>query len=315
MEDIMVSVCCLAYNHEKYIRQTLDGFVNQKTNFKYEVLIHDDASTDRTADIIREYERKYPDIIKPIYQTENQYIRRIGISQTYIYPRTRGKYLAFCEGDDYWTDENKLQKQVDLLESNPQYIACVHRYIVVDKNSEEQQVRTFGYYENGGVYTFDDFFANNLPSQLATLLMRNIFKDEDKQYPKALIKIKLSGDIKLFLLLLVYGDIYRMEDVMSAYRFISEKGGQSYSSRIRKTAVNYKYWLNIGMLENLLHEEFGLDVYFKQRRLEFALGTIKDLKKGFDWQNIKNAIIVLVKQRGTMRVLLKELSRFIKRGE
>ncbi len=315
MDNIMVSVCCLAYNHEKYIRKTLDGFVNQKTNFKYEVLIHDDASTDRTADIIREYEEKYPDIIKPIYQTENQYSKRVRINQTYIYPRTRGKYIAFCEGDDYWTDENKLQKQVDLLESNPQYIACVHRYIVVNDNDEEQQVRTFGYYENGGVYTFDDFFTNNLPSQLATLLMHNIFKDKDKGYPEALVEIKLPGDIKMFLALLVHGDIYRMKDVMSAYRFISESGGQSYSSKIRKKAINYKYWLNVVLLEKLLYDEYGLDVYFKQRRLEFALGTIKDLKKGLDLQNIKNAVIVLLKQRGTMRALLKELSRFVKKGE
>ena len=96
----LVSVCTLAYNHEPYIRECLDGILMQKTNFAFELLIHDDASTDGTADIIREYETKYPDIIKPIYQTENQYRKRIRINSTYNFPRAKGKYIALCEGDD-----------------------------------------------------------------------------------------------------------------------------------------------------------------------------------------------------------------------
>ena len=125
---IMVSIISLAYNHASYIRECLDGFMMQKTNFAFEVLIHDDASTDGTADIIREYEAKYPDIIKPIYQTENQYSKGIPIGCTYLYPRAKGKYIALCEGDDYWTDPLKLQKQVDFLESHPDYVMCSHRF-------------------------------------------------------------------------------------------------------------------------------------------------------------------------------------------
>ncbi len=113
-----VSILCNTYNHEKYIRDALEGFVMQKTDFPFEVLIHDDASTDTTADIIREYEKRYPDIIKPIYQTENQYSQGIIISKTFQYPRIRGKYSAICEGDDYWTDPLKLKKQIDALESH-----------------------------------------------------------------------------------------------------------------------------------------------------------------------------------------------------
>ena len=119
MEDnnIMVSICCITYNQEKFIRQALDGFLMQKTNFKYEIIIHDDASTDNTANIILEYEKKYPDIIKPIYQTENQYSK--GKKPTLItYKAAQGKYIALCEGDDYWIDENKLQLQVDYMEKN-----------------------------------------------------------------------------------------------------------------------------------------------------------------------------------------------------
>lgn len=122
--EIMVSVLCAAYNHEKYIRQCLDGFVMQKTSFPFEVIVHDDASTDGTADIIREYEAKYPDLIKPIYQTENQYSQGISISKNYLLPNAHGKYVALCEGDDYWTDPVKLQKQVVYMEKHPQCTLC-----------------------------------------------------------------------------------------------------------------------------------------------------------------------------------------------
>jgi len=125
--SVEVSISCLTYNHEKYIRQTLEGFVKQKTNFRFEVLIHDDASTDGTQEIIKEYQLKYPDIIKPIFQKENQYEKRVQISKTYNYSRALGKYIALCEGDDYWTDENKLQMQYDALENDKSCSFSVHK--------------------------------------------------------------------------------------------------------------------------------------------------------------------------------------------
>lgn len=127
----MVSICCITFKHENYIRECLDGFVNQKTNFQFEVIVHDDASPDKTADIVREYEAKYPDIIKPIYQTENQYSKKIKSLWKHVFPRCRGKYIAICEGDDFWCDPNKLQMQYDFMEANPDYSLCMHgRYIL-----------------------------------------------------------------------------------------------------------------------------------------------------------------------------------------
>jgi glycosyltransferase involved in cell wall biosynthesis len=121
----LVSIDCITYNHEAYISQALDGFLMQKTKFPFEVLIHDDLSTDGTADIIRKYEKKHPLIIKPIYQTVNQFSKGVEISKKFQFPRAQGKYIAICEGDDYWTNPNKLQKQVDILEANPE-IGLVH---------------------------------------------------------------------------------------------------------------------------------------------------------------------------------------------
>lgn len=125
MNKPKVSICCWTYNHENFIRDALDGFFMQKTDFPFEVIIHDDASTDKTADIIREYEAKYPDIIRPVYQSENQYGKSQFV-ENFVFPLIRGEYVAICEGDDYWTDENKLQKQVDFLDANPDFSVCFH---------------------------------------------------------------------------------------------------------------------------------------------------------------------------------------------
>ena len=121
----VVSVYCMTYNHENYIRDCLDGFLMQKTTFPFEVIVHDDASTDRTQEIIREYAEKYPDIIRPIYQKENQRRLKVSAITTYVFPEVRGKYVAICEGDDYWTDEEKLQKQIEIMDAHPECHFCV----------------------------------------------------------------------------------------------------------------------------------------------------------------------------------------------
>lgn len=130
MTDIKLSIVCLTYNHIKFIRQALQSFVMQKTTFDFEVIVHDDASTDGTTDIIREFAEKYPSIIKPVFQTENQWSKGISISKTFVYPKISGEYVALCEGDDYFIDENKLQKQVDFLEAHPDYAICFHPVLV-----------------------------------------------------------------------------------------------------------------------------------------------------------------------------------------
>lgn len=132
MSRVVVSIICNAYNHEAYIRDALNGFLMQKTNFEFEVLVHDDASTDKTADIIREYEKEYPEIIKPIYQTENQYSKGKGIVGKIQRARVTGKYTAICEGDDYWTDKYKLQKQYDAMELYSDVDICAHAASGVD---------------------------------------------------------------------------------------------------------------------------------------------------------------------------------------
>jgi len=122
----LVSICSITYNHGPYIKECLEGFLMQKTTFPVEILIHDDASTDGTEEIIREYEVKYPHIIKPLYEDENQWAKGKKGSKVFNFPRARGKYIAICEGDDYWTDSLKLQKQVEFLKKNSDCSLCFH---------------------------------------------------------------------------------------------------------------------------------------------------------------------------------------------
>lgn len=145
---ILVSICCLSYNHAPFIRKALDGFLMQqapscvpqgaKLSDWCEILIHDDCSTDDTDAIIREYTTKYPDVIFPLYEEINQYTHGgKGHMDFYNYDRARGRYLAICEADDCWVDPRKLQKQVDFMESHAEYSVCWHRVSVVDPNDKE----------------------------------------------------------------------------------------------------------------------------------------------------------------------------------
>lgn len=216
MSEIMVSIICNAYNHEKYIRDALEGFINQKTNFDYEVLIHDDASTDGTQRIIKEYEEKYPHIVKPIYQKTNKYSKGISITQKYQIPRAKGKYLAICEGDDYWIDYKKLQLQVNALENNPTIDMCSHatkQYNWADKKfvrgiapANKDCILTLkSIIEGGGAYL-----------ATSSLLFRKEIELHAPSFRKAYnidYTLQVSGALN--------GGIYYINRYMSVYRFLT----------------------------------------------------------------------------------------------
>ena len=211
-ETFLVSICCATYNHAQFIRQCLDGFIMQKTTFPIEVLIHDDASTDDTADIIREYEKKYPEIIKPIYQIENQYSKGISISRIYNFPRAKGKYIALCEGDDYWIDEYKLQKQIDFLEENDDYSICFHSVKIYDENKKEFINNTI---PNVSKITDIKILATGNYINTPSTVYRNIdrvFKDISN-FPNF-----GPGDYIHHMLFAKYGKIYKFSEDMAVYR-------------------------------------------------------------------------------------------------
>lgn len=211
--ETLVSICCLAYNHAPYIRQCLDGFMMQKTDFLFEVLIHDDASTDATADIIREYEQKYPDIIKPIYQTENQHSKGVKISATYNWPRAKGKYIAICEGDDYWTDPLKLQKQADILENNENISSVYTKFQPVDamNNNIDDLPSIICNNRSKSGDIFIDLLQGNF-----ILTLTICFRKSD--IPDFYYDCKVSVDYLLFLCLASKKEFYYIEDITGCYR-------------------------------------------------------------------------------------------------
>lgn len=218
-EPILVAIKCLVYNHEPYLRDCLEGFVMQKTNFRFVAVVHDDVSTDRSAAIIREYADKYPDIIKLFYETENQWSKKDGSLDRAVdkaLDTFGAKYIALCEGDDYWTDPYKLQKQVDFMESHPDYVACFHNAVIDYGNSK----RLFNSLSENHYPTTEDIIERKWFISTQTLLYRNLHL-ECPQWGYSVI----NGDYLNELLLAKEGKFYYMDDVMAVYR----KHGQGVS--------------------------------------------------------------------------------------
>lgn len=218
----LVSISCLTYNHEPFIRQCLNGFVMQKTSFTYEVLIHDDASTDKTADIIHEYEQKYPEIIKPIYEKENQWNK--GRKGTIIFnlPRAKGKYIALCEGDDYWIDPHKLQKQVDFLEDNPEYAMVYTLSQIYNQKKNTFEENLFGSEYKG----YDNLLAYNQISTLTTCIRSKVMLDYiDDIKPQK--RKWLMGDYPMWLWIGYYYKIKFFPYITSVYRVLEESASHS----------------------------------------------------------------------------------------
>ena len=212
--DILVSICCITYNHEKYIAQAMEGFLMQKTNFKYEILVGEDCSTDGTKKIVEQYCRQYPDLIKPVFFEKNVGARKNGILTR---EKATGKYMAFCEGDDYWTDPYKLQKQVDFLENNPDYIICCHYSKVVDENDKLIYVDKS---PKPLEYSYEDMFlGRKRETRTASMLFRNAGEIRDLANKQWFLNC-YNGDkfYKLFLTAETKKKIYVLPEVMSCYR-------------------------------------------------------------------------------------------------
>lgn len=219
----LVAIKCFVYNHEPYLRDCLEGFVIQQTDFPFVAIVHDDASTDKSADIIREYATKYPDIIKPIYETENQYSKSdgsLGRIMNAAVDATGAKYIAMCEGDDYWTDPRKLQKQVDLLEADMSLMAVVTDTSVVDNMGNVLTAKRGGVVKDDieGKYTLRDFFGTPQHAYpTASVMYRNVHAQEIRRMLAHTANGYL-GDWTLWIVLHTFGDFYYLNQVTTAYR-------------------------------------------------------------------------------------------------
>lgn len=276
MENIKVSILCLCFNHEKYIRKCLDGFVMQECDFEYEVLIHDDASTDSSVEIIREYEQKYPNIIKPAYQTENQFSKGVKISKTFLFPRVKGEYIALCEGDDFWTDPQKLKKQVEFLDNNPEYSACVHRAVVrYSKTGEEIRIPQIS---EGREFSLDEIIRAG-----GGIFATNSLMARTKEYltlPEC-FEAKGFGDYQRFMYAAICGKVWCMCDVMSQYN--CENDG-SWTATVWKNPerriAHHKEMIRMLNAVNEHYEyKFNDSIEFKTKQTQFKIFVLTNDKK------------------------------------
>lgn len=279
MKELMVSICCITYNHEEYIAAALDSFLMQKTSFDFEILVHDDASTDKTAEIIKDYEEKYSDIIKPMYQTENQYSKGKKI-EIFVFAKANGKYIALCEGDDYWTDPHKLQKQFEYMENHPECSLCVHaaKKVMGDKvikcirPSNKNKIFTTAevILGGGGLFATNSMF-------FPTRLVKNL--------PEYFLNCSI-GDYPLTIYLSLNGNAYYIDNFMSVYRYMVKN---SWSSEMH--ANPKKYIEHIKMIEKMLNQvnEYtnyahsnAIKNYILQLHFEIMLrqGAFTEIKKG-----------------------------------
>ena len=211
----LLTLICITYNHEAYIRRTLDSFLMQKTDFPFEILVHDDASTDRTPDIIREYEAKYPGLIRGIYQKENQYSNPACKSiNEYIFPLARGRYFSHCDGDDSFSDPYKLQKQGTYLEKHPDCVMVTHRAVWHTEGAGKETDRLYPSEEEERDYSLREILVHG-----AGLFATNSFvlrREVNEQMPDCFY-IRHVGDYNLLIYAAVCGRCHYLPDVMSVH--------------------------------------------------------------------------------------------------
>ncbi|MCF6204854.1 MAG: glycosyltransferase [Methylococcaceae bacterium] len=220
----LVSICCTTYNHGQFIEQAIKGFLSQETIFPFEVLIRDDCSTDKTPTIIKAYQKKYPDIIFPIYEEENTYSKGIK-PMPVLYKKSKGKYIALCEGDDYWIDSFKLAKQVSFLEKNPDYSLCGTQYNLASSPKD--------IFSEIGSYSLNDLLLGNRYGTLTVLFHRKYLTKNFYLF----INTMPVGDWPLWLFLSIHGKGKIINHITATYRTHS---GGVYSSKnkvLQKTLV------------------------------------------------------------------------------
>lgn len=294
----LVTIRCLVYNHEPYLRQCLEGFVMQKTNFPFEVVVHDDASTDGSVAIIREYAEKYPSIIKPIYETENQYSKHDGSIRRIMNEHMRGKYVAMCEGDDYWTNPLKLQMQVDFLEKNREYVFCCTRYHIYEQKSGKYlKEYAYPYYsENQNLEIDLGLFIRTWVTQILTTMVRT---DSLLSVYNCADKYKYFRDVHMFYLLLKIGKGISLNNFTGIYRWHGG-GVASLISLSQRIQNMYNVYGELYMLNKN-------DFFIREKYKKVLIDSIRynDYKK--KWPILKNDYYLFEKQTEKINLVISFL--------
>ena len=293
MKDPKLSVILITYNHEKYIEKALDSVLSQVTDFPFEIVIGDDCSPDDTKNIIREYRDKYPDIIRIVHREKNTGRPTLNVYETTM--KCRGDYLAYLEGDDYWTDSDKLQKQMDFLNEHPEYIACTHSHKMIDDNGNDitdpEILKISDMYKWSGEFTMDDFEKSGFwPGHYASVVSKNIYQNKKHDYTILYKSHDFVDDGQILLFLLMEGKIYRLDDEMSVWRYVKKAGGNSWTSRSMKRNIQKEDILMSMELMKWLEKEYSLRDYAKikaKKDFETALYLYSSSPSKENWQTVR----------------------------
>jgi glycosyltransferase involved in cell wall biosynthesis len=275
----LVSVWMITYNHEKFIKEAIESILSQKTSFGFEVVIGDDCSTDATPSIILDYQQKYPEIIRPFLYKKN-----IGIAPNLLKTMSecKSKYIALLEGDDYWTDDTKLQQQVDFLEKNPDFSVCFHDISV--KYQETGEIKKPKSARKKQISTTKDILRYNyIPT--CTVLFRNV---TEGIFPEWISTLSMA-DWPVHILNALNGKLYFLPRTMAVYRIHGSSGWSVNLSSIegKEKTTKSKLRLFLQLADNMPSRWHGLiekQITLQQRLLGFYAGLVKNEKPGLpDW--------------------------------
>jgi len=297
----LLSICCTTFNQEHYVAKTLEGFLKQKTNFPIEIIIHDDASTDYTQNIIKEFAKKDARI-KLILQTENQYSQNIKPTANFCIPMASGKYIALCEGDDYWIDDLKLQKQVDFLESNPEYVVSWTNFKIL--KDDTIIANDFNY--NEAEVTID---FNNLFSPYSTYTLTTVFKKEALNL-ETYKTLKQSKDNSLYIMLLQKGKGVFMNFMGAVYR-IHDGGVYSLKSEFFKKHSSY---LNLKEVTQIIPESKtkNINKILKSLANGAAFAALKSKYTGETLTDVQEDFMNKHFKKAPLKTTLKYYKRLLK---
>ena len=289
-EFIMLSIKMLAYNHEKYIVQAIESILTQKTEYSFELIIGEDCSTDNTRSIIKKYEEEYPDIIRVIYQKSNQ---GCTMNSYLLDLAARGKYIAGCEGDDFWCDETRIQRDVDFLEAHPEYVGVCHRCRVVDEDGREVDEATIE--EKNKFWKFDseifklsDYEKWLTPGHGCAQTRRNVIKENpDIDYSIIYKASKRVGDRTHLLIHVIEGDIYCMQDVVACYRYRVSGNQQNFMALQKKRNLRDEDYLMIKRLEEWAKESRGIELNLDKIKKDRLIGATSIWLKDCNSENKK----------------------------
>lgn len=291
-EEVMLTVSMTVYNHEEYIEHAIQSVLMQNVDFKYELLIGEDCSPDQSYEICRKYADENPDIIQLFHREKNIGGKK---NREDLWQRSQGKYLIHLEGDDYWTDDTKLQKQVDFLEEHPDYIACGHKFHVVDRYENVYYDRDFEIqFLQDNPYDIQDFEHGLMLSHLNSLLFRNFIRDKSIDWDFWLNRpsyARFTGDTTLTMILVSHGKMHCLEDYMSCYRKVTDPDSTSHSAMQEYNNTRDLKFLG----ERYLETVFGDKIDFSQRKKNIFASAV------FKWYRDRNR-----KNFGVVRTIIKK---------